>query len=99
MEPFSPQDVYGNTEVLHPDFIRAVNNLLCGIEGNSINLNQSEIITECLTFSAELTEDIIRSKSYFYYMPNVYRGKNWKVSVDRPAYNESYETNYTFSRT
>lgn len=99
MTPFSPQDVYGNVELLHPDFIKAVNNLLCGIDGNSININQSEITKECLKISSELTEKSIRENFYFYYMPNVYRGKNWKVVIDKPAYNESYETNYTFSRT
>ena len=87
-----------------PEFVlKAVNELIQEKIGNStiINFKQSELMAKLLMKKHIIMEDDLYIKLIYDHhwldFEGVYRDAGWHVVYDSPAYNESYEANFTFS--
>jgi len=97
-KPLSPDEVYDNPDV--PDFvIEAVNKLLKQqFRNGSCTLKQDEITDEIIKIAPEGVTKTELYKKHYMDFEIVYRNAGWKVEYDKPAFNESYEAKFTFSR-
>ena len=103
VKPFSPQDAAANQITEIPDeVIEAVNTLLASRYRNGgIGILLKEIVElACKNFERNgkpvpSTREMF-AKKWFDVEP-AFRKAGWKVSFDKPGYNETYESNFTFT--
>ena len=103
VKPFSPQDAFNSKEHIIPSFvIEAVNTLLSSRykPGRSVTMSQKEVLKAARDKAAEQTgemptADTFFDKKWLDFEP-IYEKQGWKVTYDRPAYNESYEPSWCF---
>ena len=80
--------------------IQAVNQLIIKeMADNAIStvtLTQKDIIAKIIQLDPSLTQSKIYENHYLDF-EDVYRKEGWKVEYDKPAYNESYEPNFSFT--
>lgn len=100
VKPFSPQEAREALKKNLPDYvIEAVNQLLAEKIGSSsyITLMQDEVLDLIMELSnGEVTRDEVIKRHYLDF-EGVYRDAGWKVTYDRPAYNEHYKASFKFS--
>lgn len=101
-KPISPDEVGEYAQKAFPDFVfDTVNTLLATTSGRSKTLYQNKIVEMMISKAAEkgiiLDKREIYDKRYLDF-EDAYRSAGWKVEYDKPAYNESYEAHFEFSR-
>jgi hypothetical protein len=64
--------------------------------GNSIMIKQNEVIALICAKTGASRQEVF-DKGWLNVEP-AYRDAGWSVEYDKPAYNESYEANFTFKR-
>jgi len=98
IKPLTPNEVDDNPDV--PEYvIEAVNNLLRQqFRKGSCTFKQKEVVNEIIKLAPEgVTKDELFDKGYMDF-EIVFENAGWKVSYDKPAYNETYEPTFTFER-
>lgn len=95
VEPVGPNDIIIE-HVIHPSMIRAVNMLLSRFNGKSLTLKEKEIVTKFLELEPDISRDVIFDNHWLDF-EGIYIRKGWKVSYDRPGYDENYDPYYIFS--
>jgi len=99
MKPFSPDDVkVERVKTFSPDVVDAINKLLVrkSTGSSSISFTQDEAI-DAISVATGYSRDQIFDKHLLDF-EDVYRAVGWKVEYDKPAYNETYNANFKFTR-
>lgn len=100
VKPITPTEAREKFLAGLPDFvIEAVNALLIkrGLDKETV-IKQEEVVKEILMRGpAELKRADIFDNKYLDFEP-AFRAAGWKVAFDKPAYCESYEAFWTFTR-
>lgn len=103
VEAWTPAEVQAQKiNLIPPEIIEAVNELLAKHwNGYSSTLKISEVVDEAgskmqTNRSPNLGKDFA-SQGWLDFEP-IFEAKGWKVTFDRPAYNETYEASWRFSR-
>src|ERR1700692_3611370 len=98
VKPITPDEVVPLKESLIPDEVfEAFNELIAeNFSGGSATIRQSDIVARAT--------DKIKAKGGLIFdykwldIEDIYRKAGWKVSYDKPGYNESYPAIFEFSR-
>ena len=87
-----------------PDYVVSViNGLIIKNFARSVQsarIMQNEVINAILTCPVALARELTREQLFAEHMldfEEVFRSHGWRVSYDRPAYNENYEASFKFS--
>lgn len=99
MKPLSPAQVAEKAQTSIPDYIiEAVNNLLVKEYRNgSATISQKDILKEIRRIHSGTNLDVIFDNGWMDFEPT-FRKAGWKVTYDKPAYCETYEPSYEFSK-
>lgn len=99
VKPFTPEDVERTFNDNLPDFvIEAVNELLAenfSGKGISIRLQQDDIVKRIMEKGEIKEREEVFEKHYLDFEA-LYRKNGWKVTYDKPGYNETYEAYFEF---
>lgn len=97
--PLSPDDVMKTLPDYFPtSVIEGVNNLLLKkYRGKSCTIKQNDIIEEILRIDNTLTKDKIFDEKYMDF-ESIFEKSGWKVTYDKPAYNENYDVYFEFEK-
>ena len=102
VKPISPDDINeGKLTHLPDSILEALNKLITQeFNGRIATIKQEKIVEVFMLAGANgapLTRNDIFEKGYLNFVP-LYRASGWKIDIDRPGYNESYDTVYTFEK-
>jgi hypothetical protein len=104
VQPISPQEALDLKITTIPDeVIEVVNQMLTErmTKRGSVTLLQKDIVANVMlrmsTSGARVTSNAIYENHWLDFEP-FYEKAGWKVQYDKPAYCESYEANFTFSK-
>lgn len=100
IEPITPDDIGAAKANIFPDFvIESVNALIAANYTNGrANFTQKDVISEMMQ---RANGDIKRTEIFengYLNFEEIYRDRGWKVEYDKPAYYETYDANFTFTR-
>lgn len=99
--PITPEEAINDRiNHIHPDIINVTNELIAAkisSINSSVRILQKEIIEGFMIKNPDferkkLTED------HHLDIEGIYRKYGWKVVYDKPAYNETYEASFTFTK-
>ena len=92
-QPISPKDL---TPTI-PDFVaEAVNTLLSkNYKPRGTKINQEDIIQEIIRIKPDLARQAIFDNGYLDFEA-AYEAKGWRVTYDKPGYNETYPASFLF---
>lgn len=98
VEPIKPKDIIDNLDdIIHPAVIKAVNELLKEkYRGSEVNIKQKDIVAKILSINPEITTKEIDEKKWMDFEP-IFIKAGWIVKYDKAAYNEDYDSYFTFS--
>jgi len=65
--------------------------------GSAATFRQDDVVKAIVEASDTLTSDVIRERGYLN-VEEAYRAKGWRVTYDKPGFNESYHPTFTFRR-
>ncbi len=96
--PIKPSEVVGKkAETLPKVIIETFNELIAKHwNGNTSKFTMAEaelIICNKLDCNSKYLYD-----NHYMDVEDIYRAEGWKVSFDKPGYNESYDSSYEFSK-
>ena len=100
MPPIKPSEVVNARTANIPEFVfSAFNELIAkNFSGNRALVMQNEVISLIIALSQDpISRDKIFAERWLD-VENAYEQAGWKVVYDKPAYNESYEPSFAFSR-
>ena len=107
IKPINPDDIPAMKAAYIPDWIvEEVNKLIArNFSSGSAMVKQNEIIdaarcSERNGFEFDTADEfrnIMFAKGYLN-IEEIYRAAGWKVSYDKPGYNESYDAYFVFSK-
>lgn len=92
--PISPDDV-ASALVIPDEAILAFNEIIAAGGGVYVIIPQREVVA--LMVEKGLNREDIYARGWLNVEP-LYRAKGWKVTFDKPGYNEFYEAHFIFSR-
>lgn len=97
IKPISPKEIMENLDEIIPDaVIQAVNELLKEkYRGSEVTIKQKDIVSRAVSIDNKLAGKIIENK--YLDFESLYEKSGWKVSYDKPGYNESYDAFFKFS--
>lgn len=97
VRPIKPGEVVSKKKEGFPDAVfEAFNELLAEkYDGDSAWFEQKEVVARMV--KKGLKRNAIFDKGWLD-IEEVYESAGWKVSYDKPGYNESYEENFTFEK-
>jgi hypothetical protein len=105
VKPIGPDDIPNQKLRDLPDAVIGAWNRVIARKytGTPITIRQSEIIEEILSALNDGREQVLTTEDdvfKFGYLDveELYRAAGWSVEYDKPAYNESYEPTFEFSR-
>lgn len=103
IKPVSPDEVVTLKARLLPDYvIEGVNECIAeNYLGGKAHFTQNDVIAKILSKAAVAGIGITRQQLFgnkYLDFEDIYRQNGWQVEYDKPAYNESYEANFTFRR-
>lgn len=100
MKPIKPEEILKLKETILPDqVIEAVNEIIAENYNNGTSsFFQKDLIAKIIS---KMKDDKITDSDVFknkwLNIESIYRNNGWKVSYDKPGYNESYEPSFTFT--
>lgn len=99
VKPLSPEEVEQQTATNIPDaVIMAVNTLLKKYFRNGhATIPQDEILSEVRRIDSKLKADFLCDNHYLDFEP-LFQRAGWKVSYDKPGWNETGEAYFKFER-
>lgn len=95
VEAISPKQIGVAKAKLFPDAVfEAFNELIAEnyTNGRAV-VNQDAVVAR---IKQKLSDSVVAFKHDYLNVEEVYREKGWKVSYDKPAYNENYDATFTF---
>lgn len=97
IEPIKPNDIMDNLEdIIHPDVIRAVNEILKDkYRGSRITFTLKEIKAKAISYG-NISDKEIDEKKWLDF-ESIYRKAGWVVNYDRPGWDENYDSFFEFS--
>ncbi len=97
VQPIKPDEIVGEKERIFPDVVlESFNTIIArNFSNGSANVKQEDVIA--LMLEKGLTREEIHRNGYLN-VEEIYRSKGWKVSYDKPGFNESYPATFTFRR-
>jgi len=97
VKPISPKEIIVDLDKIIPEaVIQAVNNLLKEkYRGGTVTLQQKEITAAIRKIDKKLTNEILFDKHYMDFEP-IFNKAGWKVTYDKPGWDEDYEPHYDF---
>ena len=100
-QAFSPAEVLHAKAGTIPSFvIEAVNDLLSmRFTAGPCVIRQDEVIAAAMRIAMRETDAIARSaffSNHWLDFEPIYQARGWKVTYDKPGFNESYEPSWTF---
>lgn len=97
IKPISPKEIMENLDEIIPNaVIQAVNELLKEkYRGSEVTIKQKDIVSRAVSIDNKLAGKIIENK--YLDFESLYEKSGWKVSYDKPGYNESYDAFFKFS--
>jgi len=114
VEPLKPEDVVNAKKYQIPDEVFEAFNVLIAknFYNYSAAFTQDEAVEEILrnlrTSDLEILKDLKDRKdtslkrvifdNHWLDIEEIYRKAGWKVTYDKPAYNESYDANFDFEK-
>ena len=98
-DPISPDQAKESKENnIHPMMIEAVNELLAEkFKGDSVTFSQKEIVKRFMSKKPGMQKKRMYEEKHLDFEP-VFRQAGWTVAYDKPAYNETYEPTFKFSK-
>ena len=99
MKPITPQEASQQRQTQIPDFvIDAFNKLIAkNYRNGRSEVIQNEVMLEILATDADLTRQTVFDNGWLD-VEEAYRAAGWRVEYDKPAYNESYDAFFVFSK-
>ena len=99
MKPITPQEASQQRQTQIPDFvIDAFNKLIAkNYRNGRSEVIQNEVMLEILATDADLTRQTVFDNGWLD-VEEVYRAAGWRVEYDKPAYCESYDPFFVFSK-
>ena len=99
ISPITPQDVAQNKLNVIPEYvIQAFNDTITAAwDGNTAIVKQVDVVAAIMATEQVTDRQTIFNKHWLDVEP-LYREAGWRVVYDRPAYNETGEATFTFSR-
>lgn len=97
-KPISPKDVQSVKDSILPDVVFEVFNALIveNWNGTCASVKQDEAV-ERIAKALDISRDAAFKHGYLD-VESVYSKAGWKVKYDKPAYNESYDAYFVFSK-
>lgn len=101
IEPLKPEDVPGYKKTIFPDFVlESFNELIAKNwnNGRAMVLQKDVVNLMSLKMPGESYSDN-KNKIYaegWLNVEDIYREAGWKVTYNKPGYNESYEASFEF---
>ena len=99
MKPIKPNEVQDEKNAKIPDAVIAcVNEMIVeNWHEHKARIGQDALLKRVLSRDADITKEEIFANHWFDFEP-LFRKVGWDVVYDKPAYNESYEASFTFSK-
>lgn len=106
IKPLSPNEALaGKITAIPPFVIAAVNQLLTErFSGRSCTIRQNEVVELAQKIASETAPTFEAIDKHVFFDRHwldfevIYQKEGWSVIYDKPAYNETYEAFWTFSR-
>lgn len=97
-KPIRPDDVVLAKTVAIPEGVFTIFNELIAENwtGKAAVVKQDDVVARITSRYPELRKDLFQRR--WMDVEDSYRAQGWKVSYDKPAYNESYPATYVFSK-
>lgn len=97
--PLSPKDVSNAKQVTFPpEVFEAFNTLITeNFNAGSARVVQKDAVAKIVSLMNLEKDDIVYEKGWLN-VEDVYRKAGWKVEYDKPAYNETYNAYFVFSK-
>lgn len=97
VKPIIPDEILAEKEAMFPNAVfEAFNEIITEkFYQNYATFKLKDVIA--LMVKKGLNREEIFEKGWFH-IEDIYRANGWKVHYDRPAFNESYDANFTFNR-
>lgn len=98
IKPIKPSEVVEEKQANLPDeVIDCFNKLIAkNMSGNSSIIKQCDIVSAIC--KAMNIDSYVVYKEQYLDVEDIYRKQGWKVIYDKPAYCETYEPTFTFSK-
>ena len=99
MKPIKPNEVQDAKNTYIPDaVIQCVNELIAkNWTGSSASFLQKDLIENVLLMDKNISREEILKNNLLDF-EDLYRKEGWIVTYDSPAYNETYEANFSFKK-
>lgn len=100
VKPISPKDAVANQKMSIPDFVIAAFNEMIskGIGcSKSVTFKQDDVAKLALDRAPEGTTYRTLIDNHWLDVEPLFQEQGWKVTYDKPGYNESYVATFTFS--
>jgi hypothetical protein len=99
MKPITPQEASQQRQTQIPDFvIDCFNKLIAkNYRNGRARVIQNEVMLEILATDADLTRQTVFDNGWLD-VEEVYRAAGWRVEYAKPAYNETYDAFFVFSK-
>jgi hypothetical protein len=98
IKPVTPDEVWDvRLQQMPNTVILAINHLIAeNMQGNISVFTAEDVIAEIVA-AGDIHRNEIFQRGYLNF-EQIYRQVGWKVETDRPGYNETYSTVYTFEK-
>jgi hypothetical protein len=99
IKPISPDDVVAVKEHIIPDYVfEAFNYLIAkNFKNEKSVVGQSDVINHILKLKNDIDKNYIFN-NHLLDVEDIYRKEGWNVVYDKPAYCETYEATFTFTK-
>lgn len=99
ISPITPNQAKEQKNKVIPGFVIDVFNqeILKNFNGNSARVIQKTVVKAILDCDSTLSAQFIFAEKWLD-VEEIFRQVGWSVSYDNPAYNESYEPSWTFTK-
>jgi hypothetical protein len=98
-EPISPDQVCAAKEkLLPPEVIEAFNELIAKRWNGSASTFSQNSVINLISTKLDLENREIIFKEHLLDVEDIYRAKGWRVTYDKPGYNETYPATFTFRK-
>jgi len=103
VKPLSPDEVLEKKQMSIPDaMLEAINEMIVKKwNGSEATFRQEDLLDLYFSKIGESNIQMNRTKvfdNHWMDFEEIYRKAGWKVSYDKPAYNESYPATFTFEK-
>ena len=101
IKPITPNEVVSHkANVVIPDYVFEAFNYFISknFRNGSATVMQNEVVDRIISTRRETTTREYLFENHFLDVEDVYREAGWKVEYDKPAYCETYEASFKFTK-